>query len=60
MAFKTLKTRRAPMTLEALGEAVDRRRAVVGAVEIPRNTGTRRTPSKRALLKAIEEAGGKW
>lgn len=48
------------MTLEALGEAVDRRRAVVGAVEIPRNTGTRRTPSKRALLKAIEEAGGKW
>ena len=60
MAFKTLKTRRAPVTLEALGEAVGRRRAVLGDVEVPRNAGTRRTPSKRALLKAIEDAGGKW
>lgn len=25
-----------------------------------RNTGKRRTPSKRALLKAIEDTGGKW
>jgi hypothetical protein len=25
-----------------------------------RNAGKNRTPSKRALLKAIEEAGGKW
>ena len=25
-----------------------------------RNPGTRRTASKRALLKAIEDAGGKW
>jgi hypothetical protein len=60
MAFKTLKTKRAPVTLEAWGEAVERRRAVLGKVEIPRNAGTRRTPSKRALLKAIEDAGGQW
>lgn len=60
MAFKTLKTKRAAVTLEALGAAVDRRRQVVGDVEVPRNTGQRRTASKRALLKAIEQAGGKW
>lgn len=30
------------------------------ACELPRNSGLRRTESKRALLKAIEEAGGKW
>jgi hypothetical protein len=29
-------------------------------IEIPRNSGKRRTASKRALLKAIEEAGGRW
>lgn len=60
MAFKTLKTKRAAVTLEALGAAVDRRREVVGEVEVPRNTGLRRTASKRALLKAIKDAGGKW
>ena len=37
-----------------------RRRAELGDIDIPRNCGTRRTPSKRALLKAIEDAGGKW
>ena len=60
MAFKTLKTRRKPVTLEALGQAIEARREVVGAVEVPRNPGTNRTPSKRALLKAIAELGGKW
>jgi hypothetical protein len=39
---------------------IARRRAEVGDIEIPRNSGKRRTASKRALLKAIEEAGGKW
>lgn len=27
---------------------------------VPRNSGKRRTASKKALLKAIEAAGGKW
>jgi hypothetical protein len=27
---------------------------------LSRNTGNRRTPAKRALLKAIEGAGGTW
>ena len=36
------------------------RRAELGDPEIPRNPGDRRTPSKRALLEAIERVGGKW
>ena len=36
------------------------RRAELGLPDLPRNSGTRRTASKRALLKAIEDIGGKW
>lgn len=42
------------------GRALARRRAELGEPEAPRNSGARRTPSKRALLKAIEDAGGRW
>ena len=42
------------------GRELLRRRAAAGNPELPRNSGRRRTASKRALLKAIEEAGGKW
>jgi hypothetical protein len=60
MAFKTLQTRHEPISLDEMGASLARRRAELGEIEIPRNSGTRRTASKRALLKAIEEAGGKW
>ncbi|WP_062780487.1 hypothetical protein [Novosphingobium subterraneum] len=60
MAFKTFKTRREPVKLEELGAQIARRETALGGVDVPRNTGTRRTPSKRALLKAIEDLGGKW
>ena len=43
-----------------LAERLAARRAELGNPELPRNAGQNRTPSKRALLKAIEEAGGKW
>jgi len=36
------------------------RRAETGIADLPRNSGKRRTASKKALLKAIEDAGGKW
>ena len=36
------------------------RRAEAGEPILPRNSGTRRTDSKRALLRAIEAAGGRW
>ena len=40
--------------------ALAERRAALGEPELPRNAGNRRTPGKRALLKAIEDAGGAW
>lgn len=47
-------------SFKEMSEKLIRRRAKLGDIDIPRNSGTRRTPSKRALLKAIEDAGGKW
>jgi hypothetical protein len=53
-----------PIPMEDFAADIMRRRAEYeaknGPLEMPRNSGTRRTPSKRALLKAIEEAGEKW
>jgi hypothetical protein len=43
-----------------MAQKISRRRAELGEIDIPRNSGTRRTPSKQALLKAIEDARGKW
>jgi len=48
------------VTLEEFGRDVARRIESAGEPQIPRNNGTRRTASKRALLKAIEQTGGKW
>lgn len=42
------------------GRRLAARRAELGIRELPRNAGKNRTASKRALLKAIEDAGGKW
>lgn len=36
------------------------RRAALGNPVLPRNDGTRRSDSKRALLAAIAAAGGNW
>jgi hypothetical protein len=47
-------------THEAFGAWLARRRAETGITTITRNSGKRRTASKKALLKAIEDAGGKW
>ena len=48
------------ITLEALGVDIERRRAESGVTDLPRNSGERRTESKRALLTAIEATGAKW
>lgn len=42
------------------GRRIAARKAALGLPDPPRNAGQNRTASKRALLKAIEEAGGKW
>ena len=51
---------REPVSLEAFGQDILRRRAAAGDPVVPRNAGNNRTASKRALLKAIEDVGGKW
>lgn len=43
-----------------VAQLAERRVALGKEIEMPRNSGTRRTESKKALLKAIEDAGGKW
>ena len=53
-------TSRAPVPFEEFAAYVAERRAETGITELPRNAGNRRTESKRALLKAIEQAGGTW
>ena len=60
MPFKTIKPKRPPIDMAELGERIAKRRAELGVPELPRNSGKNRTPRKRALLKAIEDAGGKW
>jgi len=42
------------------GRDLQRRREAAGNPDPPRNSGKRRTAGKRALLKAIEDSGGKW
>ena len=39
---------------------IERRRQETGITDLPRNSGARRTESKKALLKAIKDAGGAW
>ena len=51
---------REAVSFDAFGQDIARRRAAAGDPPVPRNAGRNRTASKRALLKAIEEAGGKW
>ena len=46
--------------MAAFAPELARRRAAAGNPSLPRNAGKRRTPSKRALLKAIENRGGDW
>ena len=51
--------------MAAFGRELAQRRADYEArygkpCELPRNSGKRRTASKRALLEAIEAMGGKW
>ncbi|KKW92965.1 hypothetical protein [Sphingobium chungbukense] len=50
------------INMEEFGRQLARRRAELGITDadIPRNSGTRRTESKKALLKAIKDAGGNW
>ena len=58
LADKQWKGRR--VDFPAFSNALSKRRTETGITDLPRNSGERRTESKKALLKAIEDAGGKW
>lgn len=60
MASNTSTTDEVATPLAELGARIAARRVTMGRGDVPRNSGVRRTESKRALLKAIEDAGGKW
>ncbi len=60
MASKPSNPASKPITLEAFARDVARRRNEAGPLAIPRNSGTRRTESKKALLRAIKDVGGEW
>jgi hypothetical protein len=68
MALKTSQTadRRDPdgdlrrVSHRTLAVRIAARREELGNPDIPRNSGKRRTASKKALLKAIAAAGGNW
>ena len=60
MTFKNLETEREPIEIEEFGRRIAARKAALGLADPPRNAGKNRTASKRALLKAIEDVGGKW
>lgn len=48
------------VSFEDFAADIARRREAAGNPEMPRNSGKRRTASKRVLLTAIEKTGGKW
>jgi hypothetical protein len=62
MASKTIEPENYGPVIDMaeLGARLARRKAELGLPDLPRNSGKNRTESKKALLKAIEEAGGKW
>jgi hypothetical protein len=60
MASQTSKTNRKAVPLAEFVTDIERRRQETGITELPRNCGKRRTESKKALLAAIAEVGGKW
>ena len=54
-----------PIDMVEFGRELARRRAEIeaqtgGPILVPRNTGNRRTASKKALLKAIAATGKRW
>jgi hypothetical protein len=48
------------VSFEEFAADIARRREAAGNPDMPRNAGNRRTPAKRALLKAIAETGKRW
>ena len=59
MASQTSKNEPKATSFREFAAGLARRREALGEINMPRNSGKRRTESKKALLKAIKDAGGK-
>lgn len=46
--------------MAAFGAQIQARRAAMAFVDPPRNSGMRRTKSKKALLAALDALGARW
>lgn len=64
MASRTSSADKRPIPLADFAADIERRRQETGITDLPRNTGKRRTASKKALLKAVnaitEKQGWRW
>jgi hypothetical protein len=61
MASQTLKAKpKRAIPVAEFTAHIERRRQETGITDLPRNSGENRTESKKALLKAIKDAGGTW
>ncbi len=61
MALETSKTKaKLAIPVAEFTARIQRRRQETGISDLPRNSGENRTDSKKALLKAIKDAGGTW
>ena len=60
MVSKSSPTPLKAIKLEAYARELAKRRKALGEIDMPRNSGLRRTESKKALLAAIKAAGGNW
>ena len=60
MEPSTFKVAREAISLDEFKRDLARRLAAAGSLDISRNSGLRRTESKKALLAAIKAAGGRW
>jgi hypothetical protein len=60
--FRRIAISGCPMTIRAWPNSARFAKCKVelGLPELPRNSGENRTASRRALLKAIKDLGGKW
>ena len=60
MVSKSSPTPLKAIKLEEYARELAKRRKALGEIDMPRNSGLRRTESKKALLAAIKAAGGNW
>lgn len=51
---------RSSVSLRDFKRELSRRREEAGPIDIPRNSGNRRTKTKRALLAALAKLGATW